>query len=123
MEAPVRAVQEDPATGRTVVHVAGDLDVATVPSLRAGLLALVDGGARDVVIDLTATTFLDSAALGVLIQTLKRLRTVGGTLRLAAPQPSVDRVLAMTALDRVFFTYPSVPAALADPLRYVPSAG
>ena len=47
----------------TVVTVAGELDVATAPEL-AQALADADG---QVTVDLSATTFADPAALGVLL--------------------------------------------------------
>lgn len=103
-----------------VVRVEGELDVATGPALRARLIELVDAGVRHVVLDLGTVPFLDSSALGVFVTGLKRLRIAGGTMRLAACQPPVRAVLKITSLDRVFFLYPSVEAALADATEYVP---
>jgi anti-sigma B factor antagonist len=96
------------------VHVHGDLDVASGPALRADLLSLIEGGARDVIVDLSEVAFLDSSGLGVLITALKRLRVHGGTLRLAGCQPAVLRLLDLTALGRVFFVYPTVEDARSD---------
>jgi anti-sigma B factor antagonist len=101
-----------------VVRVGGELDVATGPALRSALIELVEGGARHVVLDLAEVPFVDSSALGVFVTGLKRLRIAGGTLRLAACQPPVRAVLKITSLDRVFFLYPSVEAALADDTEY-----
>lgn len=103
-----------------VVRVEGELDVATGPALRDRLIELVDGGVRHVVLDLGTVPFLDSSALGVLVTGLKRLRIAGGTMRLAACRPPVRAVMKITSLDRVFFLYPSVEAALADATEYFP---
>lgn len=106
-----------------VVRVHGELDVATGPALRARLIELVDEGVRHVVLDLATVPFLDSSALGVFVTGLKRLRIAGGTMRLAACQPPIRAVLRITSLDRVFFLYPSVEAALADETEYLPPVG
>ena len=106
-----------------VVRVEGEIDVATGPELRRRLIQLVDEGTRHVVLDLSTVPFLDSSALGVFVTGLKRLRIAGGTMRLAACRPPVRAVLKITSLDRVFFLYPSVEAALADETEYLPPTG
>ncbi len=106
-----------------VVRVDGEIDLATGPELRARLISLVEQGVRHVVLDLSTVPFLDSSALGVFVTGLKRLRMAGGTMRLAASQPAARAVLKITSLDRVFFRYPSVEAALADDTDDVPPAG
>ena len=62
----------------------------------------IDAGACGLVVDLTRVTFLDSMALGVLLGTLKLLRTRGGELRLVVPTPELRRVFELTLLDEVF---------------------
>lgn len=114
---------EGAAVQWAVVRVEGEIDVATGPELRRRLVQLVDEGTRHVVLDLSTVPFLDSSALGVFVTGLKRLRIAGGTMRLAACLPPVRAVLKITSLDRVFFLYPSVEAALADETEYLPPAG
>lgn len=97
----------------SVARVAGDLDIATSPSLREQLVAAVTGGRRHLVLDLTDVGFLDSTGLGVIVGVLKRARTLGGDLRLACPGPAVRRVFEVTALDRTMLLAGSVPEALA----------
>jgi anti-sigma B factor antagonist len=104
---------------RAVVEVSGELDMSTGPALERQLAALVNDGVTDVVLDLSRVSFIDSSGLSVLVVALKRLRSRGGALRLAGCQSPVQTVLDLTALSRVFFMYPSVDAALADPYVYV----
>jgi anti-sigma B factor antagonist len=86
----------------TMVSAAGELDVNTAPELREQLARLVTEGARTVVVDLAAVTFVDSTALSVLVSALKRLRQADGDLQLEAPSPSVRRVFEITGLTRLF---------------------
>jgi anti-sigma B factor antagonist len=88
--------------GETVVTAAGELDINTAPELREQLARLVNEGARQIVVDLTKVSFVDSTALSVLVSALKRLRQAGGDLELASPNPSVRRVFEITGLTRLF---------------------
>jgi len=102
-----------PASGFTVLEVAGEIDVYTAPQLRERLIAVVEGGARQVIVDLGRVEFLDSTGLGVLVGALKRLRVVGGELRLVCAQERLLKIFRITGLDRVFELYDSVESACA----------
>jgi anti-sigma B factor antagonist len=86
----------------TVVSVVGDLDVLTAPQMRDRLVEVIDGGQRDVFVDLTGCVFIDSSGLSALVTALKRIRSVGGDLQLVCPDGNVRRLIEVVALDRVF---------------------
>ena len=100
--------------GCTVVRVGGELDMDTGPQLQDVLQEVADGGGRQVVVDLAEVTFMDSSGLGVLMVWFKALRDGGGRLCLAAVQPPVRTVLALSAVDQVVDVYDSVDAAEED---------
>jgi anti-sigma B factor antagonist len=100
--------------GAVVAALGGDLDIAAVPAVRERLLGLLRPGASRLVIDMSAVRYADASGLEVLVNTLRRAVLLGGTLRLAALQPEVARVLAATGLSRHLGTYPTVQAAVAD---------
>lgn len=87
--------------GCTVVAVKGEVDLATAPTLKNRLLELVASGSREIVVDLTATDFLDSTGLGAVVAAYKRVRAHDGNLRLVATAARVKRVFEITNLDRV----------------------
>src|SRR4051794_24088831 len=95
----------------TVLEVGGEVDVYTAPRLRERLVELVDGGARNVVVDLGRVDFLDSTGLGVLVGALKRLRAAGGTFSLVCAKEPLLKIFRITALDQVFPIHPTVEAA------------
>jgi anti-sigma B factor antagonist len=97
--------------GCTVVWVSGELDRDTRAQLQDTLLDVVDAGARQVVLDFTAVTFMDSSGLGLLVDVWKALRDKGGRLCLAAVQEPVRNVLVLSAVDQVVDVYDSVQAA------------
>jgi anti-sigma B factor antagonist len=96
-----------------VLEVGGEIDVYTAPQLRERLIAMVEDGDRRVIVDLGRVEFLDSTGLGVLVGALKRLRGVGGELRLVCGQERLLKIFRITGLDGVFTLYPSVDAAVA----------
>lgn len=102
--------------GRTIVEVAGEIDVYTAPRLREQLAELVDSGRYDIVVDMTGVEFLDSTGLGVLVGGLKRVRTHDGSLHLVCTQERILKIFRITGLTKVFPIHDSVSAAVtADP--------
>jgi anti-sigma B factor antagonist len=103
-----------PEGDAVVAALGGDLDIASVPAVRERLLSLLRPGASRLVIDMSAVHYADASGLEVLVSTRRRAALLGGTLRLAALQPEVARVLIVTGLSRHFGTYPTVRAAVVD---------
>lgn len=99
---------------RTVLAVAGEVDVYTGPTLRDRISDLLDSGSHALVVDLGRVDFIDSTGLGVLVGALNRSRELGGTLHLVCAQERVLKLLRITGLDQVFVVLPSVEAVLAE---------
>lgn len=100
------------ADGTAVVASTGRLDMVAAPQLRALVTQTVADGAARVVVDLEATTFIDSSGLGALIAGLKVARQAGGDLRIARAGEQVRMVLELTQLHTVLKPYETVEAAL-----------
>jgi anti-sigma B factor antagonist len=65
-----------------------------------------------VVIDLAAVSLLPSLALGLIVQISNKCKAREQTLKLAAVQPQVRQVFAITRLDRLFEFAPDVQQAI-----------
>jgi anti-sigma B factor antagonist len=112
-EHPVSSV--DRVDGALVVHLIGELDLYNAPALRESLAALVAEAPSRVVIDLEQVEFVDSTALGVLIEARSRLDEPRGFL-LAAPGIETSRALQVSGLDRHLGVHATVEEALRAPL-------
>lgn len=96
--------------GYTVVGVTGEIDVASAPTLRDTLLALLNRGADDLVVDLRGVTFIDSTGVGSLLRVHHRQSLLGGSVHFVADQQSVLRVLDLMQLRQRLH----VTASVAD---------
>jgi anti-sigma B factor antagonist len=79
----------------------GEVDLATVNTLRSALTEAMQQGATHVTLDLDKVTYIDSSGLGTLIGAHKRLAAAGGTLRVRCSQARTLRLFSITGLDRV----------------------
>ena len=100
------------ADGGVVLAQSGRLTVVTAPQLRTAVAERIAAGDRLIVVDLSATEFVDSSGLGALVSCLKSARQAGGDLRIVAPSEQVSMVLRMTNLDRILTPRVSVDDAL-----------
>src|SRR4029079_11734154 len=101
------------AEGRTVVAVAGEIDVYTAPRLRESITELVASGTYDLVVDMSEVEFLDSTGLGVLVGGLKKVRAHDGSLQLVCNQDRLLKIFRITGLAKVFVIHDTAEAALA----------
>jgi anti-sigma B factor antagonist len=83
------------------VSMKGDLDVSTAPELADTCRAVYADGAREVIIDLTDTSFLDSSGLRALVG-VRQLFGDGGHVRLSHPSEPMLRLLDLTGLSDYF---------------------
>jgi anti-anti-sigma factor len=93
-----------PAAGRLVVHVSGEVDMATVSLLKDTVDTASDAAARkktSMALDLTKVTFFGVTGLGVLVATLGHCNALGVPLQLASG-PVVWKALRSAGLDRAF---------------------
>lgn len=116
---PVFRAEVTTRGSRLVVHVTGELDLATAPAFRQAVVGAIGAETADVVVDLTACDFVDSVGVGLLLGVLKRARTHGGRLVLVSDEPRILRVLELTDLVRIV----PVVDTLAEALEPGPLVG
>jgi anti-sigma B factor antagonist len=103
----------DRRDGAVVVSLAGELDLYNAEEVRRALLDTLAEGAELLVVDLAEVTFIDSTALGVLIEARSRLSDRRG-FRLAAPGLEVRRALEVSGLERHFVVRDTVADAVGS---------
>jgi len=96
----------------SVLHVAGEVDVASAAILRDALEG-IPADSRRVVVDLSEVSFLDSTGLGVLVGEWKRSgEDTSPRFCLVVTRPEIRRVLEVTGLTSVFSIFDSLQEAI-----------
>src|SRR4051812_20056924 len=85
---------------RAVVALKGELDIAGVPGLVAAL-TVHEAAGRDIALDLTELTYIDSSGMTVLFQIAQRARRGGWALTVVGVSRKVAEILELTGLDVV----------------------
>lgn len=102
-------------TGQTaVVRAAGEIDLTNAEAFRDAMLAALDAGALGLVVNLSGTTFMDSAGMAALARTSRRAAASGAAVRLVVTSAPVRRVLTLVGIDQRIPVYPTVAAAVAS---------
>ncbi|HLW59644.1 MAG TPA: STAS domain-containing protein [bacterium] len=96
----------------TIIDVAGELDLYTVPRLDEGLRTAAGSPRPLFVVNLARVAYIDSTALKVLTDHHRRAREAGGELAIIAPQPTIAKIFRITGLDKVLSVVASEPEAL-----------
>ena len=96
-----------------VISLSGEVDLYTAPEFKQQLLEVIGQGGKEVIVDFTDTTFIDSTTLGVLVGGVKRLRSNDGRLALVCSDRNITKIFEITGLDRVFTIYPTREEAVA----------
>jgi anti-sigma B factor antagonist len=95
-----------------IVALTGEVDIYSAPQFKETLVRGIDEGARHIIVDLAAVTFIDSTALGVLVSGAKRVRPQNGTLDIVCSDENITRIFEITGLDRIFGIHASRDEAL-----------
>jgi anti-sigma B factor antagonist len=100
--------------GLPVVYLKGEIDLHTCAAFRDTLRDLIENKHYDIVINLAEVPYLDSAALGVLVDAVRRVREHEGSIRLVQTTPFVRRAFEITRLVKIFQLYDDTETALTE---------
>ncbi len=96
-----------------VVSFRGEFDLEHSPTAREVLLRHVEAR-RDVVVDLSEVSYIDSSGIASLVEAFQQARKGGTGFALAAVSPGALRVFELARLDQVFTIHETLDEALAD---------
>jgi anti-sigma B factor antagonist len=105
-------------SGHTIVALEGEIDLEQASAVRKALLDTLKKN-RNVLVDLSKVTYIDSSGIASLVEGLQVARRQRGELALVAVNQRVRRVLELARLDKVFQIHADLAAATAG----LPSAG
>ena len=101
--------------GVIVARLAGEVDLSNAKEIADTLTTAVPNGALGVVIDLSATTYLDSSGVHLMFELAERLRARQQQLRVAVPEAApLRRVLRVVDLESAVPLAATLEQAIAD---------
>jgi len=83
------------------LHVGGEIDLATVDTLREHLALLVETGTGDIDVDMAGVDFCGATALRVLLSARQTLDAAGRHIQIVNPSLRTLRLLQLTGLDTI----------------------
>ncbi len=95
-----------------ILKFTGEFDTFNLPAFSERIDRMIQSGDNQFVFDLRLLKFINSAALGYLIKTSKRLQSEGGQMVLARPSKFIKKTLTTLGLDDVFKMFESVEAGV-----------
>lgn len=99
-------IEED----RHIVTFCGDVDLENSPTARKVLLEVV-GQAQNILVDLTAVTYMDSSGIASLVEAYQQAKKNGVSFSLVSVSSAVLRVINMARLDKVFTIHENLESA------------
>ena len=73
---------------------------------------LVAAGKRQILIDMTPVTYVDSATIGCLMDLYRQVHNAGGSLKLSGVQKRVETMLTMTGAQNFIEIHADEPSAV-----------
>lgn len=86
---------------RATISVSGEVDILTAPDLSGVVFAVLDGGRRNIVLDLADCSFIGAAGLDVIARAARRVTPAGGSITIRSPSATTRRILSITGLDQL----------------------
>jgi anti-sigma B factor antagonist len=116
---PDPGFQVEMIKGVPVLTAPREIDITNAGELQTALLESARHGPGGFVVDMARTQFCDTSGLHALVGARKRAQAEGSDMLLVTPGAGVQRIFAITGLDRVFLSFASREEALAR----LPAAG
>jgi anti-anti-sigma factor len=117
-------INETTRSGILIFQTLGKLDATSAPEAEKRIAELVNGGVRQIVMDLSGLDYISSAGLRFLLTSARRLQKAEGGLVVAAPSAQANQVIQMAGFSGLIPILDTVDAAIGSmkPLSQV-SAG
>ncbi|MCD8049251.1 MAG: anti-sigma factor antagonist [Clostridia bacterium] len=101
------------AAGAVVVKIDGEIDAESAKALRRRIDMEYDAlGVKDMIFDLSNVSFMDSPGIGMMIGRYKRVRAIGGRVKIFGADKNVGRIIELSGLGGIMRVYKSEKAAM-----------
>jgi anti-sigma B factor antagonist len=99
--------------GAVIVDLQGRMSMGEVDEFRQKWSEAVASGSKQLIINLTRVTMMDSSGIGTMIRCHSAVTASGGTIKVVGANTIVRQAFKVTRLDNVFSFYEDEASALA----------
>jgi anti-anti-sigma factor len=99
--------------GKGLLRAQGEIDLATVELLDMAVDNALKDGLKEVVVDMTKVSFMDSTGIRSLLTNAERINEAGGKMAIVLSGGPVARTLSVTGVDALLSIYDSIAEATA----------
>jgi len=87
---------------QTTLAISGTLDAVSAPEVRPTIDEIVIAKRKIVIVDLAGLDLIDSSGVAVIVSLFKRIRAVGGEVRVVGVRDQPLAIFKLLRMDRVF---------------------
>ena len=109
-----RSVQTEQVGEVTVMRLAGHIDELGADAVSAELDRNIEAGNHRIIFDLGEVLFMGSTGLGQIMRAYRAVKSEGGYIKVANPQPLIADLFKLTKLDKLISICPTLEEALQD---------
>ena len=100
--------------GTLVVSLLKEVDHHMARKVREEVDALLDKGTiKYLLLDFEGVDFMDSSGIGMIMGRYKKIKFLGGEMRISGVKPGVERIFAMSGLYQLGIVYRNLESAMA----------
>jgi anti-sigma B factor antagonist len=96
----------------TVLRLKGSLNALTAPEIKTEIDAYVAEKRLKVIVDLEGLDLVDSSGVGAIVSLFKRLRMIGGDVKIAGIRGQPKEIFRILRLEKAFDILPTLDDAL-----------
>lgn len=100
--------------GLAICRIEGDVNLRAAPDIKKTFAGLIDQKPPRIVINFSKVSYIDSSGLGMLVETLKRVKAYGGCLKLTNLSSMIKSMFEIIKFDKIFDILPDEESAIAD---------
>ena len=109
----MRNVEFDIEEGALIASLSGEIDHYAAADMRREIdSAMERSRLKDLVLDYSGVSFMDSSGIGVIMGRYKTVKTLGGKVVIFGVNKQIERIVAMSGIDRIVETAKNLSDAL-----------
>jgi len=96
------SIKEHEFEEHVMVDITGEIDIYTCQQLKESLYKIADTYCKNLILDCSGLSYIDSTGLGVFVAVLKKEKMIGCDIKIINLKDSILKLFLITNLDSLF---------------------